>query len=59
VVPRFADLCIERKVSLLIGEIADRDEGKEKWEEKEHVDRENRTRVQECPSDSHHRSEQK
>jgi hypothetical protein len=48
-VPRLADLCIERKVRLLVGEITDRDEGKERWEEKEHVDRENGARVQECP----------
>ena len=59
VVPRFADLGIEEKVRLLVGEIADRDEGKEGWEEEKHVDRENRARVQQYPSDSYHRSEQK
>ena len=37
-VPRFADLCIERKVRLFVGEIADRDEGMDGWKEKEHVD---------------------
>ena len=57
--PRLADLCIEGKVRFLVGEIADGDEGNERWEEKEHVDRENGAGVQECPSDSHHRSEQK
>ena len=58
-VPRFADLCIEREVRLFVGEIADRDEGKEGWEEKEYVDRENEARVKERPGDPRHRSEQK
>jgi hypothetical protein len=58
-VPRFANLCIERKVRLFVGQIADRDEGKERGEEKEHIDCENRARVQERPSDAHQRSKQK
>ena len=57
--PRFANLCIERKVCFLVGDIADGDEGKEGWEEKEHLDRKNGARVQECVSDSYHRNEQK
>ena len=64
-VPRFADLRIERKVRRFVGKIADRvaesrgDEGKERGEEKGHVDRKNGARVQECPGDSHQRSGQK
>ena len=58
-VPRFADRCIERKVRLFVGEIADRDEGMDRWKEKEHVDGENGARVQECPGGPHHRGEQK
>ncbi len=58
-VPCFADLRIERKVRLFVGKIADGDEGKEGGEEKEHVDRKDGARVQECPSDSHQGSEQK
>ena len=30
-VPRFAELCIEKKVRLLVGEIAERNEEKEGW----------------------------
>lgn len=51
--PRFADLCIQKKGRLFVGEIADRDKGKERGEEKKHVNRENRPRVQERPSDTH------
>jgi hypothetical protein len=58
-VPRFAYLCIERKVRLCVGEIADRDERMDGWEKKKHVYRKDGARVQDCPNDSHRRSEQK
>jgi len=53
VVPRFADLSIERKIRFFVGEIANGDEGKEGGGEEEHVDREDGAGVQERPGDSH------